>query len=149
MDPATTAAATDSVSQLLAGGGIALSGAVVYKLIDLAAKMWTSRNQKSTVGPQPFEVRAAEEYVRHRDFADYCKVADRRHNDLVEQVQGDRRALAENLSGIRKQLGDLDEKAETRSVNLHRRLDPFVESVGNLKGRVEDHVRTHQHDTRR
>lgn len=148
MDPATTAAATDSVSQLLAGGGIALSGAVVYKLIDLGAKMWASRNQKSTVGPQPFEVRAAEKYVRDEDFREYCRMAEKRHDQLAESIAGERQSLTENLSGIRKQLSSLDAKAETRSVNLHNRMDPLIDAVGNLQGRVDDHIKSpyiHKH----
>lgn len=146
MDPTTTTQAAVGVSELIAGGGIAISGAVVFKLIDLGAKMWASRNQKSTIGPQPFEVKAMEKYVKCSECIEHRRIIESRQSEISEVVRSERRALAETLTGIRKQLNKLDEKAEERSQNLHRRIDPIIDAVGVLKGRVDDHVKTpHAH----
>ena len=41
------------------------------------------------------------------------------------------------LGRVFKKLDDNDKKAEERSIQTHRRLDPLVEEIGRLRGKVE------------
>lgn len=126
----------DDGIQLVLGGGTA--GALITMLGNWLISKSTRRNR---IEPQPLEIKPAEQYVRCTDCVEHRRVIESHHEELAVEVRGERKALQELLSGIRKQLTHNDEKAEERSVNLHRRIDPLIEAVGSLKGRVDDHIR--------
>ena len=63
---------------------------------------------------------------------------------LVQEVRADRRGLAEALGGIRAALTDNDRKAEERSRNLHKRIDPLVGAISAATHSVENHLADHR-----
>lgn len=110
MDPAT---ASDSISQLIAGGGIAISGVLVLKLVELGTKMWTARNQKgdATVGPQPFEVKASAEWADRRDCKGHLDANQREHENLFGRVallEQRTEKTAADIAIIKNNLGKVD-----------------------------------------
>ena len=132
----------DDGIQLLIGGGTA--GALITMLGNYLISKTT---RKSQIEPQPLEVKGADRFVKCEECIEHRRIIEARHNELAEEVRSERKAIAESLSTIRKDIIESDRKAEERSRNLHKRLDPIVETVGSLTGRFADHVAIahHQH----
>lgn len=86
MDPQTTIAASDSISQLIAGGGLVLSGGLILKLLELAQKVWLGKNQKTQVGPQPFEVKASADYALKSDCNGLHVKNEREHENIFARL---------------------------------------------------------------
>lgn len=128
------------MEEIIKAGGLVLSGGALSLIVTSLVKVWTSRNQKNDVGPQPFEVKAVDRYVTCEDCIRKHMAIDKRHDELNQEIKNDRQALSDQLTGIRSALSANDKAAEERSRNLHKRIDPMIESVGVLKGRVEDHI---------
>ena len=143
MDPAT---ASDSISQLIAGGGIAISGVLVLKLVELGTKMWTARNQKTDVGPQPFMVedKTPPRYVLWIEFVTHQCETNEQFKLLTDKANADRRDLSAQIAAIGNKLDRNDEKAEERSVNLHRRIDPIAISASDANKSIDNHLQDHR-----
>lgn len=141
MEPA---AAADGISSLIGNGGLVLGGAALAKLIDAALQMWRSRNQRTEITPQPLVVRAETPSRSCEDCIRIHQEVERRHDDLVAEVRADRRGLAEALGGIREAISDGDRKAEERSRNLHKRIDPLVGAISAATHSIENHLADHR-----
>lgn len=128
------------MDEILTGGGLILSGGALTLIINALLKVWSARNQKNEIGPQPFEVKTIEQWVSRADCMEHRRAIDQRQHDLNQEVSAERANLSAQLSAIRNDLTENDKRAEERSRNLHKRLDPIVEAVGTLKGRVDDHI---------
>jgi len=144
MEPASAAAATDSISSLISGGGLVIGGAALAKLIDAALSMWRSRHQRTEITPQPLEVREAPAYVRCEDCIRRHAEVDKRHGDLEQEVRADRRALHDSLGAIRAAIVESDRKAEERSRNMHKRIDPLVTAVAQASTSIDNHLADHR-----
>lgn len=128
----------DGIS-LLVGGGTA--GA----LITLAGQMIAARmKRRADVGPQPFEVKPSPNYVLCEDCIRRHMDVEKRHDELALEIKGDRQALSEQLSGIRGALSENDLKAEERSRNLHKRIDPLVNAIAGAKANIDNHLEDHR-----
>lgn len=115
----------DSVDGLsLTVGGTALTaiGGVV------GAWIKAHYGQKKTVTPEPnpFPITQQGPFVTVGE----CK----QHRCAIQQNIDRTLDMQKAILG---RIDVLDEKAEKRSVDLHRRLDPFVESLAETRGRVE------------
>jgi uncharacterized protein HemX len=104
---------------IIQGGGIVLSGALVFKLLDIALKVWATRNQKTQVEPQPLDVVTEKkaEYVTKEEF--------KRH---VEEVQ--RRFEAGNAAfkELRKEISGMREDLHAGLNKINDRISPVAEA---------------------
>lgn len=58
----------------------------------------------------------------------------RQHRDAIQKRIDD---IGPALGRVFKKLDENDKRAEERSIQTHRRLDPLVEEIGRLRGNVE------------
>ena len=58
----------------------------------------------------------------------------RQHRDAIQKRIDD---IGAALGRVFKKLDENDKRAEERSIQTHRRLDPLVEELGRLRGKVE------------
>ena len=123
---------------------LTIGGAALTALGSLVGAWLKARHGRTEITPQPLEVRESERYVRCDDCIRRHQDADRQHADLVQEVRADRRGLAEALGGIREALSDNDRKAEERSRNLHKRIDPLVGAIGAATHSIENHLADHR-----
>jgi hypothetical protein len=103
------------LGNIIQGGGIVLSGALAYKLLELAYKVWANRNQKTKIEPQPLAVEAhkREEYVRREDFERHVAENTREHENFFARINRNDRETSEIkglLMGIRDDLGMIKAK---------------------------------------
>jgi hypothetical protein len=87
------------MGSIIQGGGIVLSGALVFKLIDVALKMWATRHQKTEteVTPNPLGVVTEKkaEYVTKDEFAKHVLDNDRAHENLEARLNRNDRETSE------------------------------------------------------
>ena len=124
--------------------GLTISGAALTAIGGVVGAWIRARYARTRIEPQPLEVRESERYVRCDDCIRRHQEVDRKHEDLVQEVRADRRSLAEALGGIRKAISDGDRKAEERSRNLHKRIDPLVGAISAATHSIENHLADHR-----
>lgn len=76
--------------------------------------------------PQPLKTEEAEKFVTCDQCAEHRKAINARIDDIGPA-----------LGRVFKKLDENDKRAEERSIQTHRRLDPLVEEIGRLRGKVE------------
>ena len=76
--------------------------------------------------PQPLETREEPRFVTCDQCAEHRKAINARIDDIGPA-----------LGRVFKKLDENDKRAEERSIQTHRRLDPLVEEIGRLRGKVE------------
>jgi len=107
------------------GVSLTMGGAAVSALAGIAGAWIKARYGKTTV-PQPLETREAEKFVTCDQCAEHRKAINARIDDIGPA-----------LGRVFKKLDENDKRAEERSIQTHRRLDPLVEEIGRLRGKVE------------
>ena len=124
--------------------GLTIGGAALTTLGGLVGAWLRARHGRTEITPQPLVVRAETPSRSCEDCIRIHQEVERRHDDLVAEVRADRRGLAEALGGIREALSDNDRKAEERSRNLHKRIDPLVGAIGAATHSIENHLADHR-----
>lgn len=119
---------------VIQGGGLVVSGALVAKAGDWFMAWLRSRNQKTEISPTPLPVEG--EISKKQPFVTIGEFNRRMDetNARVTRIEGEIKA---NNDRVMAKLDDLDTRAEDRSQQVHRRLDPLVEELGRLRGKVE------------
>ena len=106
------------------GISLTMGGAAVSAVAGLAGAWIKARYGKTSI-PQPLETERVGPYVTCGE----CK----QHRAAI----GKRIDTVETTShAILRKLDEIDTRAETRSENLHRRLDPIIEKVADNSARV-------------
>lgn len=107
--------------------GITLTagGATVSAIAGVVGAWIKARYGKTTV-PQPLETREEPRFVTCDQCAEHRKAINARIDDIGPA-----------LGRVFKKLDENDKRAEERSIQTHRRLDPLVEEIGRLRGKVE------------
>ena len=107
---------------------VVLSGTTLALLIKEAFAWVRSRSQKTEIAPSPLPVEATPKgpFVTCGECKQH-RTAIGKRIDTIEQTS----------HTILNKLDDLDTRAETRSENLHRRLDPIIEKVAANSAKVE------------
>jgi len=123
--------------------GLTVGGASLAAISGVVGAWIKARYGHTRISPQPLEVKPSEQYVKSEECIEHRRIIEDRQHELESDVRGERKNLTEALTGIRKQLEVSDGKAETRSCNLHKRIDPLVESLGGVKGRLDQHLNHH------
>lgn len=124
--------------------GLTIGGAALTTIGGLVGAYLKARHGRTEITPQPLEVRESERYVRCEDCIRRHAEVDKRHGDLEQEVRADRRALSEQLSGIRAAIVEGDRKAEERSRNLHKRIDPLVGAIAQAGASIDNHLADHR-----
>ena len=122
------------LSEIIQGGGLVLSGGVVMKLLDWARSAWTARNQRTEISPNPLPVEG--EIAKKQSFVTVgeCNRRMCEHDQRLAKL--DTEIKRSNDSVIAK-LDELDARSEERSIKTHQRLDPLIQQIGRLSGKVE------------
>ena len=107
------------------GISLAIGGGTVSALAGIAGAWIKARYGKTTV-PQPLETSEKPRFVTCDQCAEHRKAISARIDDIGPA-----------LGRVFKKLDENDKKAEERSLQTHRRLDPLVEELGRLRGKVE------------
>ena len=107
------------------GVSLTMGGAAVSAIAGIAGAWIKAKYGKTTV-PQPLETREAEKFVTCDQCAEHRKAINARIDDIGPA-----------LGRVFKKLDENDKRAEERSIQTHRRLDPLVEEIGRLRGKVE------------
>ena len=120
------------VDTILQGGGLVISGAAVMKLGEAALKAWSARNQKTEIAPDPLNVRNEKKPV-------YVTVGEcnRRMCEQAERIERIESEVKQSNAAVIAKLDTLDQRSEERAQATHRRLDPFVQELGAVRGKVE------------
>ena len=107
------------------GISLTMGGAAVSAVAGIAGAWIKARYGKTSI-PQPLETERVRPYVTCGE----CK----QHRAAI----GKRIDTVETTShAILRKLDEIDTRAETRSENLHRRLDPIIEKVADNSARVD------------
>ncbi len=107
------------------GISLTMGGAAVSAIAGIAGA-WIKARYGRTEVPQPLETERVGPYVTCGE----CK----QHRAAI----GKRIDTVETTShAILRKLDEIDTRAETRSENLHRRLDPIIEKVADNSARVD------------
>ncbi len=107
------------------GINLAIGGGAVSAIAGIAGAWIKARYGKTTV-PQPLETHEREKFVTCDQCAEHRKAINARIDDIGPA-----------LGRVFKKLDENDKRAEERSIQTHRRLDPLVEEIGRLRGKVE------------
>ena len=107
------------------GISLTMGGAAVSAIAGIAGAWVKAKYGKTTV-PQPLETREEPQYVT----CDQC----RQHRDAIQKRIDD---IGPALGRVFKKLDENDKKAEKHTQDTHRRLDPFIQELGAVRGKVE------------
>lgn len=109
------------LGNIIQGGGIVLSGAVVLKLIDVGFKAWSARHQKSetTVTPNPLNV-MAEKKPRYVS----CEECAQRHAEVDKQFA----ALSAASRDTHAELAAIRHEIQAGFSKLNDRISPVAEA---------------------
>lgn len=107
------------------GVSLTMGGAAVSAIAGVVGAWVKAKYGKTTV-PQPLETREAPRFVTCDQCAEHRKAINARIDDIGPA-----------LGRVFKKLDENDKRAEERSIQTHRRLDPLVEEIGRLRGKVE------------
>jgi hypothetical protein len=126
MDPATAAAAGNSSGDLVMGGGIAISGVIVLKILEFAGQWFMTRNQKAQVGPQPFEVSETEKPRTCKNCIERHQLLDKSRDEEKKDNKDAHENVFLRLSVIEKEQGTTAGK-----------LDMLIEGMKRVETKVD------------
>lgn len=119
------------IGSIIQGGGIVLSGALVWKLIDVGLKVWEARHQKTAarVEPDPLNVHVAEEpekkFVTKEEFKEHVAEVQRRFEagntafkELRREITGMREDLHAGLGKITDRISPIAEACAANSAAI-------------------------------
>ena len=107
------------------GVSLTMGGAAVSAIAGVVGAWVKAKYGKTTV-PQPLETREEPRFVTCDQCAEHRKAINARIDDLGPA-----------LGRVFKKLDENDKKAEERSIQTHRRLDPFIQELGAVRGKME------------
>lgn len=107
------------------GINLAVGGGAVSAIAGIAGAWIKAKFGKTTV-PQPLETREEPRFVTCDQCAEHRKAINARINDIGPA-----------LGRVFKKLDENDKRAEERAQATHRRLDPFIQEIGAVRGKIE------------
>ena len=110
------------------GVSLTMGGAAVSAIAGLAGAWIKAKYGKPVVPPvpQPLETERVGPYVT-------CGECKQHRAAIGKRIDG----VETTSHAILRKLDEIDTRAETRSENLHRRLDPIIEKVADNSARVD------------
>ena len=120
------------VGEIVQGGGLVLSGGLIMKLLDWARSAWTARNQRTEIAPDPLNVKNEKKPV-------FVTVGE--FNTRLGKVEDDIKDMRDDIqtsnAAVLAKLDENDQRSEERAQSTHRRLDPFIQELGAVRGKME------------
>ena len=120
------------VGEIVQGGGLVLSGGLIMKLLDWVRSAWTARNQRTEIAPDPLNVKNEKKPV-------FVTVGE--FNTRLGKVEDDIKDLRDDIqtsnAAVLAKLDENDQRSEERAQATHRRLDPFIQELGAVRGKME------------
>ena len=107
------------------GISLTMGGAAVSALAGVAGAYIKAKFGKTNI-PQPLETSEKPRFVT----CEQCQ----QHRDAIGRRIDD---LGPALGRVFKKLDENDKKAEERAIKTHQRLDPLIQEIGVLRGKVE------------
>ena len=107
------------------GVSLTMGGAAVSAIAGIAGAWIKAKYGKPTV-PQPLETERVGPYVT-------CGECKQHRAAIGKRIDG----VETTSHAILRKLDEIDTRAETRSENRHRRLDPIIEKVADNSARVD------------
>ena len=107
------------------GINLAVGGGAVSAIAGIAGAWIKAKFGKTTV-PQPLETREEPRFVTCDQCAEHRKAINARLDDIGPA-----------LGRVFKKLDKNDKRAEERAQATHRRLDPFIQELGAVRGKIE------------
>ena len=115
-----------------------ISAITVLSFVGLWVKL--SRVEKREIGPQPFEIKQAEQFApRTHVHPDYLT-----RTECLAQHNRESAVLNSAMNRIESILAEHAKSAEIRSSKLHERIDPISQAVTAVAGRMDDHLQDHR-----
>lgn len=107
----------------------------IFGLIMLAWRVFGTRKESNTVGPQPFRVAAAEEFVNRREFEDLKLTVRREHAELKDAIE-DRfdkldRERESSIRGLHSHISNLSDSLKSEIATLDGRIDARLQVGAN------------------
>ena len=105
---------------------IALGATTVGLLIRETYRYIIARNQRTQVANDPLNVRKLDKFVTERQCEQHrCA--------MTERI----RTEHEMLQNIMDKLDENDRRDEERAKSTHQRIDPLIEEIGSIRGKME------------
>lgn len=105
---------------------IALGATTVGLLIRETYRYIIARNQRTQVANDPLNVRRLDKFVTERQCEQHrCAMAERIRTEH------------EMLQNIMDKLDENDRRDEERAKSTHQRIDPLIEEIGSIRGKME------------
>ena len=105
---------------------IALGATTVGLLIRETYRYIIARNQRTQVANDPLNVRRVDKFVTEHECKQHrCAMAERIRTEH------------EMLQNIMDKLDENDRRDEERAKSTHARIDPLIEEIGSIRGKME------------
>jgi hypothetical protein len=96
------------LADIIQGGGLVIGGAALAKLIDAGLKVWSARNQKVEIKPNPMGVKLEDAFVTRDEFKEHVKRNDLEHKAMVDDRERNYEALYTRMLANDKMTSKLD-----------------------------------------
>lgn len=117
---------------VIQGGGLVVSGALVAKMGDWFMAWLRARSQRTEIAPDPLNVKNEKKpvYVTVGECNRRMCEHDQRLAKLDDEIKRSNAAVIQKLD-------ELDTRNEERAQATHRRIDPLIEELGRVRGKME------------
>lgn len=105
---------------IVQNGGLVLSGAAVTKIVSLAVKAWTARNQKTEVANDPLNVNKLDKFVTRGEF-----------NKAMERNEADHKRMQEDAASDHQRM---ERENTSAHENIFARLARNDREMGEIRG---------------
>ena len=119
---------------IIQGGGLIVSGAFVAKVGDWLMAWLRSRNQRTEISPTPLPVEG--EIAKKQSFVTVgeCNRRMCEHDQRLAKLDTE---IKRSNEAVISKLDELDTRNEERAQQTHRRIDPLIEELGRVRGKME------------
>lgn len=112
---------------------IALGATTTGLLVRKAAAWLRARNQRTEIAPpDPMHVQSERKPV-YVSVAEFNRRMDET-NARVTRIEGEIKA---NNERVMQKLDEIDARNEERAKSTHARIDPLIEKIGSIRGKIE------------
>jgi hypothetical protein len=108
------------LADIIQGGGLVLSGAALTKIVGIAIKAWTARNQKTEVANDPLNVNKLDKYVTRGEF-----------NKAMERNEADHKRMTDEAAADHERM---ERENNSAHENIFARLSRNDRDMGEIKG---------------
>ena len=129
------------MGSIIQGGGIVLSGALVWKLLDIGYKVWSVRHQKTAakVEPVPLPVHVEKELAEKFVSCEECRL---RHAQIEKRFEAGNTAFKE----LRKEITGMREDLHAGLGKITDRISPIAEACAANSAAIQILLKERHHD---